>query len=234
MSLESNVKSEAERRLAEVGIRGNRYFAELADGIMSLQQFRISQEQFYFAVAFFSRPMAGLMARLPDYASRIDILQNIVEEHGEFRLADSHAMTFRAFLRSLGSEVDSVVSGNACPAVHAFNSTLFSACMLEEVEVGIACLGIIEFAFAELSARIGHGVVMRGWVTKDQLVHYTLHSELDKRHAEEFFNILEPKWPDPFCRRHIVRGLALGAHAFDRLYRELREIGEQRLQSESI
>jgi pyrroloquinoline-quinone synthase len=211
----------ANRLLARSGIWANPYFEMLRDGRMSLEMFRASQEQFYFAVAFFSRPMAGLVARSPDYASRIDILRNLVEEHGEFRLSHAHASTFEAFLRSIGSDITAVRAARPSPAVHAFNSVLFSACLLEELEVGIACVGTIEYAFAELSARIGSRVVTRGWLGGQDLVHYALHAELDQRHADEFFALLDPKWHDLGKRELIERGVALGAHIFDRLYREL-------------
>jgi pyrroloquinoline-quinone synthase len=188
---------------------------------MSIDDFRASQEQFYFAVAFFSRPMAGLVARSPDYASRIDILHNVVEEHGDFRLSHSHAATFQAFLSSIGCDARRLSSLRPAPGVHAFNSVLFSACMLEDLEVGIACIGIIEYAFARLSARIGSDVVSRGWVTQEELIHYALHAELDVRHAEELFQLIEPKWSDPERRERIERGLELGAYIFNRLYLDL-------------
>lgn len=211
----------ADAIIARIGLYENPYFAALADGTMGLEEFRASQEQFFFAVAFFSRPMAGLVARSPDYASRVDVLHNVVEEHGDFRQAESHAATFQVFLRSLGADPGRLRTTRPTAAVHAFNSVLYSACMLEELEVGIACMGIIEYAFAELSARIGNGVVARDWVTKEELVHYTLHAELDQRHAEEFFLLVEPKWQDSAKRELIERGLELGGYVFDRLYREL-------------
>ena len=214
----------ADAILHRVGLYENPYFAELAAGRLGLEAFRASQEQFFFAVAFFSRPMAGLVARSPDYASRIDILHNVVEEHGDFHMASSHAATFQVFLQSLGADPARWRTTRPAAAVHAFNSVLYSACLLEELELGIACMGIIEYAFAELSARIGNGVVDRGWVTREKLVHYTLHAELDQRHAEEFFLLVEPKWDDPAKRELIERGLALGAHVFDRLYRDLYDL----------
>ena len=215
------VRAAADAALSASGIWQNPYFQTLRDGTMSKEVFRASQEQFYFAVAFFSRPMAGLVARSPDYASRIDILHNVVEEHGDFRLSHSHAATFGEFLTSLGSDVAKVHALRPAPAVHAFNSVLYSAGLLEELEVGIACLGAIEHAFAEISARIGSAVVERGWVESGDLKHYALHAELDQRHADEFFTLLERKWSDAETRERIERGLALGAHIFDRLYREL-------------
>lgn len=220
-----HVRAAADAALAASGIWQNPYFETLRDGTMSKEVFRVSQEQFYFAVAFFSRPMAGLVARSPDYSSRIDILHNVVEEHGEFRLSHSHAATFGEFLTTLGSDVAKVHAMRPAPAVHAFNGVLYSACLLEELEVGIACMGAIEHAFAEISARIGSGVVERGWIASADLKHYALHAELDQRHADEFFALLEPKWSDEVMRERVERGLALGAHVFDRLYRELLVLG---------
>jgi pyrroloquinoline-quinone synthase len=217
----SRVKACADSLLARCGLWDNPYFAALRDGRLSLEGFRTSQEQFYFAVTFFPQPMAALVARSPDYASRVDMLHNIVEEHGDFRPHHSHAATFAAFLGSLGTDPARLRALRPAPAVHAFNSALFSACMLEEIEIGIGCIGIIEHAFAELSARIGSSVVNRGWLPREKLVHYSLHTELDRRHADEFFAIVEPRWDDPAKREWIERGLALGAHVFDRLYREL-------------
>ena len=221
------IRARADEIIARTGLYENPYFAELAEGHLSLEAFRASQEQFFFAVAFFSRPMAGLVARSPDYASRIDILHNVVEEHGDFHMASSHAATFQVFLRSLGGDPARLRTLRPAPAVHAFNSVLYSACLLEELELGIACMGIIEYIFAELSARIGNGIVARGWVTHENLVHYTLHAELDQRHAEEFFQLIEPKWNDADKRERIERGLSLGAHVFNQLYRDLHQLGAE-------
>jgi pyrroloquinoline-quinone synthase len=82
-------------------------------------------------------------------------------------------------------------------------------------------MGVIEHAFSGISARIGHLVVERGWIAPDALVHYKLHAEIDQRHAEEFFAVIEPKWDAPGRRYFIEQGLDLGAYIFDRLYRDL-------------
>jgi pyrroloquinoline-quinone synthase len=86
-------------------------------------------------------------------------------------------------------------------------------------------MGIIEYAFAGISARIGQAVVKNGWVKADDLVHYKLHAEIDMRHAEEFFAVIEPRWDDPARRYYIEQGLELGAYSFDRLYRDLLVLG---------
>lgn len=213
------VTARADAILAKTAILRNPYFEALSEE-MPLERFRRTQEQFYFAVTFFSRPMAALVARIPDAKARMDILRNLVEEHGEFREESFHQTTFKKFLRSIGSTVDPDTL-NLWPALRAFNGVLTASCLLDEIEVGIACMGIIEHAFSGVSGAIGTAVVERGWVKKENLAHYALHSRIDPQHAEEFFALVEPKWDDPGRRYYVEQGLDLGAYVFDRLYRDL-------------
>ena len=82
-------------------------------------------------------------------------------------------------------------------------------------------MGVIERAFASVSATIGRAVVERGWVPRERLIHYSLHAEIDVRHADEFFAVVEPAWEDEERRYFIDQGLQLGAYTLDRLYRDL-------------
>jgi len=215
------VTARAQEIIARSGLLTNPYLGALRDGSMSLDAFRSTQEQFFFAVSFFPRPMAALVGRILEPALRLDILHNLVEEHGDFREDRFHHNTFREFLRLIGSEPPEFGTVALWPALRAFNSVLTCACVLDELEVGVACMGVIEQAFAHISASIGRGVVERGWVQADKLVHYRLHAEIDERHAEEFFAVVEPLWGDATKRYFIEQGLELGVYVFDRLYRDL-------------
>lgn len=207
--------------LSRVKITDGPYFKSLSDGTMTVEQFRSTQEQFFFAVTFFPRPMAALVGRIPDPRHRLDILHNLLEEHGEFREDAFHHTTFQEFLRRVGSDPARLKALPVAPALRAFNSVLSTACILDELEVGLACMGIIEHAFAAISAIIGKAVVARGFLPAGQLVHYKLHAEVDERHAEEFFAVVEPLWDDSRRRYFIEEGLELGAYIFDRLYRDM-------------
>lgn len=216
-----SVTARADHALKQSRIMENPYFAALGDGTMSREQFRATQEQFFFAVTFFSRPMAALVGRIDDPHARIEILHNLVEEHGEFDEAAFHHNTFRRFLESLGTLPDRLGTLPVSAPVRAFNSVLIAACVLDELEVGVACMGVIEHAFAGISALIGRAVVDRGFIPAERLVHYRRHAEIDERHAEEFFAVIEPRWADPARRYYIEQGLDLGAYVFDRLYLDL-------------
>ena len=212
----------AEQILKKSGVLSNGYLKALSDGSMSKEMFRLSQEQFFFAVMFFPRPMSALVGRIPDPIQRLDILKNVVEEHGEFAESKFHQTTFQNFLTTLGSDVGSLGDKRALwPEVRAFNTVLAGSCSFSELEVGIGCMGIIELAFASISASIGASVVQHQWVDRDNLTHYSLHAKLDERHAAEFFQVIEDSWDDPDRRHYIEQGLSLGAYVFKQLYESL-------------
>ncbi len=217
------VSAHATSLLAQAKILGSPYLQSLSDGTMTQAMFQASQRQFFYAVTFFARPMAALVARINDPHLRIDILHNLVEEHGDFNAGAFHHNTFKRFLASIGAAPDTLDQLELWPEVRAFNSVISTSCVLDEVEVGIGCMGIIEHAFAGISARIGSAVVARGWVTSENLVHYKLHAQIDERHADEFYAVVEPQWNDPAHRYLITQGLELGIYIFGRLYRDLHE-----------
>src|SRR5687767_5626906 len=97
------VTARAAAALARVGIEGNPYRQSLRHDRMTLEGFRRSQEQFFFAVTFFPRPMAALVGRIPEPKLRLDVLHNLVEEHGEFDESRFHHNTFQRFLATIGS-----------------------------------------------------------------------------------------------------------------------------------
>ncbi len=214
-------------------IMQNNYLILLENGEMSLEAFKISQEQFYHAVNFFPRPMAALIARIPSARARMDILHNLVEEHGEFNEQAFHCTTFKRFLASLEGSEDCQPTPLISPAVHAFNNVLMGTCALDELETAIACMGMIEFTFAQISARIAEAVVQRGWVQANKLVHYKLHAKIDERHADDFFAVIE----ESFCterRLPIEQGIKLGLHIFHRLYDELATMAQPSMAEEPL
>ena len=102
--------------------------------------------------------------------------------------------------------------------MRAFNTVLAGVATLDDTPTALAAMGIIE----DLFARIGRAIVDHGWLPEDQIVHYATHERLDGRHAEGFSAQLRA----PFARHpghanQVTQGLALGAHIFLRLYKDL-------------
>lgn len=212
------VQAMADEILNEIPVIKGAFFQNLKK--MSKSEFKNVQSQFYFAVDYFSRPMAALIAKLPLHKNRIDIIHNIVEEHGDFCVSKYHSNTFKQFLNTIGVSKEYIEKLQPSPVVNMFNFTLMGICANEDPLIAIACNGIIEYAFADISALIAEKVVQRGWVKKEDLVHYNLHADIDKQHAEDFFKIIEG-YMNTKKRNKVIAGLRLGAYIFNRLYEDL-------------
>lgn len=209
------------RALARLDLAEHPYFRGLAHDF-TREDFVETQIQFLFAVVFFSRPMAALAGRLPRPEHRLALLENVADEHGHGNLSFSHERTFLELLSRLGVGLDDIERRALWPEVRAFNTTLAGVAMLDDTLTGLAVLGIIEDLFARISTSIGKGIVARGWLSADAIVHYTTHEQLDEAHAEGFYAQLR----GPFSRhpRHayqVEQGLDLGAYVFLRLYEDL-------------
>lgn len=199
------------------------FFEALERGELGRDGFVAAQIQFLPAVAYFSRPMMALAARLSDAELRRPLVENAWEEHGEEDLSLAHEQTFQVLLERLGVEVGALDREAAWPGVRAFNASLMGVCAHEPAPTAMAALGMIEDLFAGMSGQLGRAILSRGWLGPDELIHYGLHEELDVEHAEAFYAPLRARWEaDDQARAQIERGLELGAHMlwwlFDELY----------------
>lgn len=209
--------------LEDLDYMSNPYFVQLQNGDFTRADFLETQIQFYFAVDFFPRPMSALAAKIPTHDRRLEVLENVFEEHGEGEPEEFHKNTFLEFLHRLGGITKEDVESRALwPEVRHFNTTLAGACVMDEYIVGVGMMGMIERMFVDISAAIGQAVLDRGWLDDDELIHYNLHKELDLKHAEDFFEILEEPWKESERNQYYIKqGLKLGGYAFNDMYEGL-------------
>jgi len=218
--------------LKKINYDKNPYFMALNNKKFNKEDFIETQIQFYFAVSFFSRPMAATAAKIPDYTLRLEVVRNIWEEHGKGDLSDIHGHTFTELLFRLGvNDISEIEKRTLWPATRQFNTTLAGATGLDEYLIGVGVMGIIERMFSEISSWIGSGIIHNGWLTEDEVLHYNLHEALDIKHADDFFNVLSPTWKknNEDDKYIIEQGLLLGAFTFNQFYENLYNGRQQRL-----
>lgn len=214
-----------ERVLKETDYSENPYFVNLRERTFEKSDFIETQIQFFYAVIFFSRPMAALAAKIPTPELRLEVLRNAWEEHGEGSLTQAHGKTFLEFLKRIDNVSEKEVYLRGLWAdVRIFNTTLSGAAVLDDFIIAVGVLGIIERMFSDISAWIGQGVIENGWLAADEMIHYHLHQELDIKHSEDFFKILDAPFQKSAENRYLIeQGLRLGATLFNNLYKGLWE-----------
>lgn len=217
--------------LKDVNYKNNPYFQNLTNGNFDKEDFCETQIQFYFAVVFFSRPMAALAAKIPIPELRLEIIRNVWEEHGEGILTKIHGHTFLEFLKRLSNFGKNDIEKRALwPEVRIFNTTLIGACVLDHFLIGVAVMGIIERIFCDISAILAKEVINNGWMNPSQMIHYNLHEDLDIKHSQDFFNVLAQFWEiNEENKYYIEQGFRLGATLFNGLYEGLYKSRKNRL-----
>ncbi len=206
--------------LSEFSLAKSPYFIGLKEGTFNRADFIETQVQFYFAVVFFSRPMAVLAARIPSPELRVEVLRNVWEEHGEGDSHAFHAETFRTLLERLENiGPDDIASRVLWPEVRAFNTALSGCSLLDDWEVAAACFAMIERMFVNASAWIAEAIVAHGWLKQSEMIHYELHETLDVKHAEDFLQVIHAGTDSSPRTEYLIRqGLRLGACLFRGLY----------------
>ena len=213
-----------EKILQEENYFENSYFRNLEKKTFDQNEFIGTQIQFYFAIENFSLAIANLCSKIPNTHERLEIVRNLWEEHGNGNLNNMHIHTFETLLsRLLNDQNFDITNYKPGPEVLEFNFVLRGVCaQADSYLMGVALLGMIEYMFSDISGFIGESIVNNGWLAKEQLIHYNLHRELDIKHSQDFFDLLEEPWKESEeKRKEIKQGLALGAFTFNSLYKNL-------------
>ncbi|MFN7131388.1 MAG: iron-containing redox enzyme family protein, partial [Myxococcales bacterium] len=171
----------------------------------------------------------ALAGRMPRPELRLALLHNVADEHCDGDLSLSHERTFLALLARLGVTLAEVERRALWPEVRAFNSALTALCVHDDAWTAMAALGMIERLFATISSELGSGIVARGWLKPEELVHYRTHETLDLEHARGFLEPLKEPWSShPRHAYQVQQGLELGGYLLMRLYRDLYEARARR------
>lgn len=108
MSLNIELKNQLESSILDLNLPENPYFKSLTSGEMTHEQFLNSQLEFASMVYFFSRPMAQIIANISDPISRIALVGNLWEEHGQGIKENVHGNTILTLIERLGGDISSI------------------------------------------------------------------------------------------------------------------------------
>lgn len=219
---EMSITSYAEKIIISIDFKNNPYFIHLLAGDFEKADFIETQIQLYFVTHFLVRPLGALVGKIPECPTRLNIIENLYEEHGEGFVDEFHKNTFLSFLNNLGVTKENIKLRALWPEVRAFNMTLLGSCMLDDYLVAAPMLGIIEYMFSSVSSWTEQGILQRDWLNQDQMRYYKTHEKLDIKHAQDFFLCVEKNWfASEEDKYYIQQGIHLGAYCFNNLYEEL-------------
>lgn len=205
----------------------NPYFKNLKNGDFEKIDFIETQIQIYFVISVFPRLLSDLIKKLPEGTARMNIIQNLYEghvEHQNMHSVEDDRTLLMLFLNKLGMSKEEINKRALWPESRQFIMTGRGTCALDTYIVGAAFLGAIEYMFLSVAKWTEFSLVDRGWLSEKDLLYYANHEKLDKKHAQNFFDLIEKRWEDSEVDKYYIKqGLLLGAFAFNDLYAHLYE-----------
>ena len=132
-----------------------------------------------------------------------------------------HKNTFTQYLINLGIDKNKINNTTIHPATQHFNDTLMNNIKSQNICTSIACIGMIEKRYAEISNILAEKILANNWLDTSELAHYSLHKEIDLHHAELFFSIIRSEWNNSTSRDCIKVGVKLGNDLIINIYNNL-------------
>lgn len=218
MALNSELKNYLESTINTVNLPETPYFKALYAGELSQEQFVETQNEFATMVFFFSRPMAQIIANVPDAIPRIAIVENLWEEHGQGIKENVHGNTILTLISRLGGDTAKINIHQPPLNARIFNETIRSVSSFSDYRFASAVYAGIERTFVDASTLIYEAIKNHGWLEESQITHYGLHKEIDIEHAEDFLKVVNENWLEPEAQDLIKEGIKFGSHLLTNAY----------------
>jgi pyrroloquinoline-quinone synthase len=198
------------------------FFTAIQRGRLSERQIKEAALQIYHVVLYFPRFLSAILTNIPDYQTRMPLVENLFEEHGKMKEPFVHSETYRNFLLGIGLTETEIRKSEPNIPVIAYNRAIVDLCLHHPFLEGLSALGVIEEIVARVSPIVGQFARIEYGSNKDELKHFTDHETLDVVHANEIYEVIS-KYYFGNHKPLIHRGLKLGMYYHRRLYTDIYE-----------
>jgi pyrroloquinoline quinone (PQQ) biosynthesis protein C len=209
----SSARRFARALLTDEPPEGHPFVAALFDGSLPREVALAAALDVGHVVACFPRFLAAVLANVEDWRDRMELVENLYEEHGALQPSRVHEVTYRGFLETLGLDARAIDAHSPSLGVVVYRRAVLDLCRNGRVAESLGALGVIE----EIVARVS--VAVRRWASlhaPGREHHFSVHETLDLRHADELYALAEPHHRrDPAA---VELGMRLGHYHHLRLY----------------
>lgn len=161
---------------------------------LTLAEVKLLAVQMYKFCKEFNRILASILSCCEDENAQLVILKNLYDEMGQGKAEKSHPELFRQFTRALGIDDETLASLPTTPETDNLIKTYINIAP----EYGyLAALGAIcyssEGIVNTLYTQLYKGIIGSASFTKESLIFFEVHIDLDTDHAKKLAEFIEPK-----------------------------------------
>lgn len=196
------------------------FLNRIKDGWLNRSQLQYFVGQYGIYCRYFPRFLAAAAANIPDDPTRMAIVENLWEEHGEGVLAKSHRILFNNFATSMGFTVPELEAVTPLATTEICIDNLLDLCRNQHFLVGLGALGPGTEYFTNDEYRIIEaGMKNYDFLTSDDIEFWTVHISLDEHHYSDMVDAIRV-WADSKENQELIRKGALKALALEYIFWE--------------
>ncbi len=183
------------------------FLKRMGEGSLTKKQLQYFTEQYSIYCNYFPRFLAAAAANIVDDVTRMPIIENLWEEHGEGKLAKSHRVLFNQFAFALDLTIFDLDEADALPSTQICVDELMNICLNKHFLESLGALGPgTEFFTSDEYLVIRDGLKKYDFLSADDIYFWTAHISLDETHYSEMIDILRPWASNDLNKQLITRG----------------------------
>jgi len=169
------------------------FFKRLNSGELSKQQIQMFAIDYYFYCQCFPQLLGYAAAKIVDDETRMPIIKNLWEEHGEGDIRKSHRVLYTNFLNSLDLTADEIFSSKPSMSTEKYINDLLTICNNGTFLDVLALVGPgTEYFASQEFLIIYEGLSKYDFGRKLDLEYWEIHIEIDDHHSSETLNVIKP------------------------------------------
>ena len=168
-------------------------------------QLQFFAKQYGIYCRYFPRFLAAAASNIPDDETRMHLVENIWEEHGNGVIAKSHRVLFENFAAALGVEKAELLNAMPIATTGICCEHLLDICQDYDFITSLGALGPgTEFFTNQEYMIIEEGLRKYDFLTDKDIEFWTVHIKLDEEHYSEMVEAMIP-WTDSLENRHLIK-----------------------------
>jgi pyrroloquinoline-quinone synthase len=153
--------------------------------VLAVQMYKFSKE--------FNRILASILSYCPDETAQLVILENLFDEMGQGDVSQSHPELFRRFTRAIGIDDHTLAALPTAPETRTLIETYLG---ISSKYGYLAALGAVCYAsegiVSSLYSQLYRGITGSAPLTKESLIFFEVHIDVDDSHAAKLSAVIEP------------------------------------------
>jgi len=218
-----SISRSRERLFAVADVEHHALFSSLLAGRFGRAAERSVALETFQVVKAFPRFLSALLTQIDDWSLRMELVENLFEEHGRSKPGAVHVVTYRSFLRALGVEEAEIDAHEPALPSLCHVRAVMDLCARQPIPEAIGALAVIEEVVARVSPIAARFGAMRS-SGAPLGSHFGAHEVLDVSHANELYDVASRLGESAV--RGVLRGMQLGMYYHTRFYSDLVSLAE--------